>query len=77
MTNHTLSPNTPCAHQALPLSQVDRVKKRMEAARDTMSEVSGLASLMESVEQVFAGTDLRLMATTLARMRQVSLRVSP
>lgn len=88
------------------LADVDTVKQRMEAARDTMGEVSGLAALMDSVEQVraclycparclasrmprrhgalrvsprrlvvgesqvFAGTDLRLMATTLARMRQ-------
>jgi len=34
------------------LADVDTVKRRMEAARDTMGEVSGLAALMDSVEQV-------------------------
>mmetsp|Transcript_24524 Transcript_24524/g.33821 ORF Transcript_24524/g.33821 Transcript_24524/m.33821 type:complete len:803 (+) Transcript_24524:165-2573(+) len=50
------------------LAKVDQVKVRMECARDTMSEASGLAELMESVEEVFAGTDLKKMAQTLNQM---------
>ena len=42
----------------------------MESARDTMREASGLAELMDSVEEVFAGSDLKLMANTLAKMRR-------
>jgi hypothetical protein len=42
----------------------------MESAANTMSEASGLAELMDSVEEVFAGSDLKLMANTLARMRR-------
>eukprot|EP00854_Cymbomonas_tetramitiformis_P021736 gene21736-26142_t len=52
------------------LSSVDVVKRRMESARDTLKEAAGLAELMESVEEVFAGKDLKLMANTLARMRR-------
>eukprot|EP00241_Pyramimonas_parkeae_P016908 CAMPEP_0114299448 /NCGR_PEP_ID=MMETSP0059-20121206/12979_1 /TAXON_ID=36894 /ORGANISM="Pyramimonas parkeae, Strain CCMP726" /LENGTH=798 /DNA_ID=CAMNT_0001421921 /DNA_START=64 /DNA_END=2460 /DNA_ORIENTATION=+ len=52
------------------LSEVDAVKRRLESAKETMGEASGLAELMESVEDVFAGTDLKLMASTLVRMRR-------
>eukprot|EP00959_Pyramimonas_sp_CCMP1952_P143592 3006045-Pyramimonas_sp.AAC.1 len=62
------------------LASVDAVKvrafarlaerRRMESARDTMREASGLAELMDSVEEVFAGSDLKLMANTLAKMRR-------
>jgi len=52
------------------LASVDAVKLRMESAANTMSEASGLAELMDSVEEVFAGSDLKLMANTLARMRR-------
>lgn len=46
------------------------VQRRLESAKETMGEASGLAELMESVEDVFAGTDLKLMASTLVRMRR-------
>ena len=36
------------------LAEVDAVKRRMESARETMAEASGLAELMESVEEVRA-----------------------
>lgn len=51
------------------LAKVDIVKKRMEAAYETLQDAAGLTQLSASVEDVFATGDLPQAAETLANMR--------
>lgn len=51
------------------LSKVDTVKRRMEAAYETLQDAAGLTQLSSTVEDVFASGDLPRAADTLATMR--------
>ncbi|GJT15619.1 conserved oligomeric Golgi complex subunit 7 [Tanacetum coccineum] len=51
------------------LSKVDIVKRRMEAAYETLQDAAGLTQLSSTVEDVFASNDLPRAAETLANMR--------
>lgn len=51
------------------LSKVDTVKRRMEAAYETLQDAAGLTQLSSTVEDVFASGDLPRAAETLANMR--------
>ena len=56
------------------LRDIDAVKGRMELTRDTLAEAAGLAELMRSADDVFAGGNIRSMADIVASMRR-SLKV--
>ena len=56
------------------LRDIDAVKGRMELTRDTLAEAAGLAELMRSADDVFAGGNVRSMADIVASMRR-SLKV--
>lgn len=56
------------------LASVDKVKARMEHARETLSNAAGLAELVASVDSVAATGDVRHMADVLSSMRR-GLRV--
>ncbi|GER46531.1 conserved oligomeric Golgi complexcomponent-related / COG complex component-related [Striga asiatica] len=51
------------------LAKVDTVKRRMEAAYETLQDAAGLTQLSSTVEDVFASGDLPRAAETLANMR--------
>ncbi|KAL0304110.1 UNVERIFIED_CONTAM: Conserved oligomeric Golgi complex subunit [Sesamum radiatum] len=51
------------------LAKVDTVKRRMEAAYETLQDAAGLTQLSSTVEDVFASGDLPRAADTLANMR--------
>ncbi|XP_047321246.1 conserved oligomeric Golgi complex subunit 7 [Impatiens glandulifera] len=51
------------------LAKVDTVKRRMEAAFETLQDAAGLTQLSATVEDVFASGDLPRAAETLANMR--------
>ncbi|XP_073271985.1 conserved oligomeric Golgi complex subunit 7 [Primulina huaijiensis] len=51
------------------LAKVDTVKRRMEAAYDTLQDAAGLTQLSSTVEDVFSSGDLPRAAETLANMR--------
>ncbi|EPS73811.1 hypothetical protein M569_00940, partial [Genlisea aurea] len=51
------------------LARVDTVKRRMEAAYETLQDAAGLTQLSSTVEDVFASGDLPRAAETLANMR--------
>ncbi|KAJ9546234.1 hypothetical protein OSB04_025941 [Centaurea solstitialis] len=51
------------------LAKVDTVKRRMEAAYETLQDAAGLTQLSSTVEDVFASNDLPRAAETLANMR--------
>ncbi|GAA0172939.1 hypothetical protein LIER_41425 [Lithospermum erythrorhizon] len=51
------------------LSKVDTVKRRMEAAYETLQDAAGLTQLSSTVEDVFSSGDLPRAAETLANMR--------
>ncbi|KAK2975825.1 hypothetical protein RJ640_022842 [Escallonia rubra] len=51
------------------LAKVDIVKRRMEAAYETLQDAAGLTQLSSTVEDVFASGDLPRAAETLANMR--------
>ncbi|PWA56098.1 Conserved oligomeric Golgi complex subunit 7 [Artemisia annua] len=51
------------------LAKVDIVKRRMEAAYETLQDAAGLTQLSSTVEDVFASNDLPRAAETLANMR--------
>ncbi|XP_051138387.1 conserved oligomeric Golgi complex subunit 7 [Andrographis paniculata] len=51
------------------LAEVDTVKRRMEAAYETLQDAAGLTQLSSTVEDVFASGDLPRAADTLANMR--------
>ncbi|XP_023753269.1 conserved oligomeric Golgi complex subunit 7 [Lactuca sativa] len=51
------------------LAKVDTVKRRMEAAYETLQDAAGLTQLSSTVEDVFASKDLPRAAETLANMR--------
>ncbi|MQM09770.1 hypothetical protein Taro_042646 [Colocasia esculenta] len=51
------------------LSRIDAVKRRMEAAYETLQDAAGLTQLSATVEDVFASGDLPRVAETLANMR--------
>ncbi|XP_057473890.1 conserved oligomeric Golgi complex subunit 7-like [Actinidia eriantha] len=51
------------------LAKVDTVKRRMEAAYETLQDAAGLTQLSSTVEDVFASGDLPCAAKTLANMR--------
>ncbi|KAA8533864.1 hypothetical protein F0562_031381 [Nyssa sinensis] len=51
------------------LAKVDTVKRRMEAAYETLQDAAGLTQLSSTVEGVFASGDLPRAAETLANMR--------
>ena len=56
------------------LASVDKVKARMEHARETLANAAGLAELVASVDAVAATGDVRHIADVLASMRR-GLRV--
>jgi len=56
------------------LRDIDAVKGRMDLTRDTLAEAAGLAELMRSADDVFAGGNVRSMADIVASMRR-SLKV--
>ena len=56
------------------LRDIDAVKGRMDLTRDTLAEAAGLAELMRSADDVFAGGNVRSMAEIVASMRR-SLKV--
>ena len=56
------------------LASVDKVKTRMEHARETLANAAGLAELVASVDGVAATGDVRHMADVLSSMRR-GLRV--
>ncbi|KAL2540072.1 conserved oligomeric Golgi complex component-related [Abeliophyllum distichum] len=51
------------------LAKVDTVKRRMEAAYETLQDAAGLTQLSSTVEDVFSSGDLPRAAETLANMR--------
>ncbi|KAL8554270.1 hypothetical protein ACS0TY_002459 [Phlomoides rotata] len=51
------------------LAKIDTVKRRMEAAYETLQDAAGLTQLSSTVEDVFASGDLPRAAETLANMR--------
>ncbi|KAG5558361.1 hypothetical protein RHGRI_008328 [Rhododendron griersonianum] len=51
------------------IAKVDTVKRRMEAAYETLQDAAGLTQLSSTVEDVFASGDLPRAAETLANMR--------
>ncbi|XP_057805575.1 conserved oligomeric Golgi complex subunit 7 [Salvia miltiorrhiza] len=51
------------------LAKIDTVKRRMEAAYETLQDAAGLTQLSSTVEDVFASGDLSRAAETLANMR--------
>lgn len=51
------------------LTKVDTVKRRMEAAYETLQDAAGLTQLSSTVEDVFSSGDLPRAAETLANMR--------
>ncbi|PIN10626.1 hypothetical protein CDL12_16784 [Handroanthus impetiginosus] len=51
------------------LAKVDTVKRRMEAAYETLQDAAGLTQLSSTVEDVFTSGDLPRAAETLANMR--------
>ncbi|CAK9135154.1 unnamed protein product [Ilex paraguariensis] len=51
------------------LAKLDTVKRRMEAAYETLQDAAGLTQLSSTVEDVFASGDLPHAAETLANMR--------
>lgn len=57
------------AESVATLAKVDTVKRRMEAAYETLQDAAGLTQLSLTVEDVFASGDLPRAAETLANMR--------
>ncbi|KAK4359020.1 hypothetical protein RND71_021249 [Anisodus tanguticus] len=57
------------AESVATLAKVDTVKRRMEAAYETLQDAAGLTQLSSTVEDVFASGDLPRAAETLANMR--------
>lgn len=57
------------AESVATLAKVDTVKRRMEAAYETLQDAAGLTQLSSTVEEVFASGDLPRAAETLANMR--------
>ncbi|XP_075502437.1 conserved oligomeric Golgi complex subunit 7 [Primulina tabacum] len=57
------------AESVATLAKVDTVKRRMEAAYDTLQDAAGLTQLSSTVEDVFSTGDLPRAAETLANMR--------
>ncbi|XP_052186877.1 conserved oligomeric Golgi complex subunit 7 [Diospyros lotus] len=57
------------AESVATLAKVDTVKRRMEAAYETLQDAAGLTQLSATVEDVFASGDLQRAAETLANMR--------
>ncbi|XP_060189876.1 conserved oligomeric Golgi complex subunit 7 [Lycium barbarum] len=57
------------AESVATLAKVDTVKRRMEAAYETLQDAAGLTQLSSTVEEVFASGDLPQAAETLANMR--------
>lgn len=57
------------AESVATLAKVDTVKRRMEAAHETLQDAAGLTQLSSTVEEVFASGDLPRAAETLANMR--------
>ncbi|XP_075087413.1 conserved oligomeric Golgi complex subunit 7 [Nicotiana tabacum] len=57
------------AESVATLAKVDAVKRRMEAAYETLQDAAGLTQLSSTVEDVFASGDLPRAAETLANMR--------
>ncbi|KAL1540169.1 Golgi transport complex subunit 7 [Salvia divinorum] len=51
------------------LAKIDTVKRRMEAAYETLQDAAGLTQLSSTVEDVFSSGDLPRAAETLANMR--------
>lgn len=51
------------------LAKIDTVKRRMEAAYETLQDAAGLTQLSSTVEDVFASGDLPRAAETLVNMR--------
>ncbi|XP_016477839.2 conserved oligomeric Golgi complex subunit 7-like [Nicotiana tabacum] len=56
------------AESVATLAKVDAVKRRMEAAYETLQDAAGLTQLSSTVEDVFASGDLPRAAETLANM---------
>ena len=52
------------------LTSVDKVKGRMESARETLRNAAGLAELVAGVDDVFAAGNIRHMADVLSSMRR-------
>ena len=52
------------------LEDLDRVKRRMEAACSTLKEAAGLSALFQRVDDYFASGDLGRVAEALAGMRR-------
>nr|GMC92949.1 conserved oligomeric Golgi complex subunit 7 [Ipomoea batatas] len=57
------------AESVATLAKVDTVKRRMEAAYETLQDAAGLTQLSSTVEDVFSSGDLPRAAETLANMR--------
>eukprot|EP00898_Chlorokybus_atmophyticus_P008927 jgi/Chlat1/9035/Chrsp94S08301 len=68
--NHFQQVETVSSASVQALASLDRVKQRMESARDTLQEAAGLAELSAKVETVFAKGDLPQVADVLASMRR-------
>lgn len=52
------------------LRQLDAARQRMESAKDTLQEASGLADLMSNIDGIFASGNIRNMSEALARMKR-------
>eukprot|EP00252_Welwitschia_mirabilis_P007981 TRINITY_DN19689_c0_g1_i1.p1 TRINITY_DN19689_c0_g1~~TRINITY_DN19689_c0_g1_i1.p1 ORF type:complete len:847 (-),score=167.14 TRINITY_DN19689_c0_g1_i1:101-2641(-) len=70
---HSLSLSTAegsmAAESVARLAKLDDIKRRMEAAYETLQDAAGLTKLSATVEDVFASGDLARAAETLANMR--------
>ncbi|KAG8381524.1 hypothetical protein BUALT_Bualt06G0130700 [Buddleja alternifolia] len=67
--NKELEAEGSSAESIATLAKVDTVKRRMEAAYETLQDAAGLTQLSSTVEDVFASGDLPRAAETLANMR--------
>ena len=52
------------------LAEMDRVKSRMEAARDTLQEATGLSSLLRSIDALMQRKDLVRLAEALQALKK-------